>query len=77
MQLARTSDLLFGPADIVSYVSQAITLRPGDLLLTGTTGGVGDARKPPVYLKPGQVLRTWVEGLGECVNLCVAEKPAR
>ena len=77
MQLARTSDLLFGPADIVSYVSQAITLRPGDLLLTGTTGGVGDARKPPVYLKPGQVLRTWVEGLGECVNRCVAEKPAR
>ncbi len=76
MQLARTSDLLFGPADIVSYVSQAITLRPGDLLLTGTTGGVGDARKPPVYLKPGQVLRTWVEGLGECVNRCVAEKAA-
>jgi len=77
MQLARTSDLLFGPADIVSYISQAITLRPGDLVLTGTTGGVGDARTPPVYLKPGQVLRTWVEGLGECVNQCVAEKPAR
>jgi acylpyruvate hydrolase len=76
MQLARTSDLLFGPADVVSYISQAITLRPGDLVLTGTTGGVGDARKPPVYLKPGQVLRTWVEGLGECVNRCVAEKPA-
>jgi len=76
VQLARTSDLLFGPADIISYVSQIITLRPGDLLLTGTTGGVGDARKPPVYLKPGQVVRTWVEGLGECVNRCVAEKPA-
>ncbi len=76
MQLARTSDLLFGPADVVSYISQAITLRPGDLVLTGTTGGVGDARKPPVYLKPGQVLRTWVEGLGECVNRCVAEKAA-
>ena len=77
MQLARTSDLLFGPADIMSYVSQIITLRPGDLLLTGTTGGVGDARKPPVYLRPGQVVRTWVEGLGECVNRCVAEKAAR
>ena len=76
MQLARTSDLLFKPADVVSYISQAITLRPGDLVLTGTTGGGGDARKPPVYLKPGQVLRTWVEGLGECVNRCVAEKPA-
>ena len=75
-QLARTSDLLFKPADIVAYASQAITLRPGDLLLTGTTGGVGDARKPPEYLKPGQVVRTWVEGLGECVNHCVAEKAA-
>lgn len=75
MQLARTSDLLFKPADIVAYVSQAITLRPGDLLLTGTTGGVGDARKPPVYLRPGQVVRTWIEGLGECVNRCVEEKP--
>ncbi len=77
MQLARTSDLLFKPADVVAYASQAITLRPGDLLLTGTTGGVGDARKPPVYLRPGQVMRTWVEGLGECVNRCVEEKPAR
>ena len=76
MQLARTSDLLFTPADVVAYTSQAITLRPGDLLLTGTTGGVGDARKPPVYLQPGQVLRSYVEGLGECVNHCVAEKNA-
>ncbi len=76
MQQARTSDLLFSPADIVAYTSQTITLRPGDLLLTGTTGGVGDARKPPVYLKPGQVLRTYIEGLGECVNHCVAEKSA-
>jgi acylpyruvate hydrolase len=77
MQQARTSDLLFKPADIVAYVSQAITLNPGDLLLTGTTGGVGDARKPPVYLKPGQVLRTYIEGLGECVNHCVPEKTAQ
>jgi len=77
MQQARTSDLLFTPADVVAYASQAITLRPGDLLLTGTTGGVGDARKPPVYLKPGQVLRSYVEGLGECVNHCVTEKPVQ
>ena len=76
MQQARTSDLLFKPADVVAYASQAITLRPGDLLLTGTTGGVGDARKPPVYLKPGQVVRTYIEGVGECVNHCVAEKAA-
>jgi acylpyruvate hydrolase len=76
MQQARTSDLLFTPADVIAYASQAITLRPGDLILTGTTGGVGDARKPPVYLKPGQVLRTSVEGLGECVNHTIAEKNA-
>jgi acylpyruvate hydrolase len=76
MQQARTSDLLFKPADIVAYVSQAITLRPGDLLLTGTTGGVGDHRKPPVYLLPGQVVRTWIDGVGECVNRCVEEKAA-
>jgi acylpyruvate hydrolase len=74
MQHARTSDLLFKPADVIAYISQAITLNPGDLILTGTTGGVGDARKPPVYLKPGQVVRCYVEGLGECVNHCVAEK---
>jgi acylpyruvate hydrolase len=67
---------VFKPADIVAYASQAITLRPGDLLLTGTTGGVGDARKPPVYLRPGQVMRTWIEGVGECVNHCVKEKIA-
>ena len=74
MQQSRTSDLLFGPAEIAAYASQAITLRPGDLIATGTCGGVGDARKPPVYLQPGNVLRTWIEGLGECVNHCVAEK---
>ena len=54
MQQSRTSDLLFSPADIAAYASQAITLQPGDLLLTGTPGGVGNARKPPVYLQPGQ-----------------------
>jgi acylpyruvate hydrolase len=74
MQQSRTSDLLFGVADIVAYASQAVTLRPGDLIATGTPGGVGNARTPPVYLQPGNVLRTWIEGLGECVNLCVAEK---
>ncbi len=74
MQQSRTSDLLFTPAEIIAYASQAITLRPGDLFATGTPGGVGDARKPPVYLQPGNVLRTWIEGLGECVNPCVADK---
>jgi acylpyruvate hydrolase len=74
MQQSRTSDLLFGPAEIAAYASQVITLQPGDLLLTGTPGGVGNARKPPVYLQPGQMLRTVIEGIGECVNRCVPDK---
>ncbi|HTT55043.1 MAG TPA: fumarylacetoacetate hydrolase family protein [Streptosporangiaceae bacterium] len=73
-QQSRTSDLLFKPADIAAYASQVITLQPGDLLLTGTPGGVGNARQPPVYLQPGQTLRTAIEGLGECVNRCVPER---
>ncbi|MFF5670732.1 fumarylacetoacetate hydrolase family protein [Streptomyces hygroscopicus] len=73
MQHSRTSDLLFGIADIVAYVSGIITLLPGDVICTGTPGGVGDGRDPKVYLKEGQTLRTVVEGLGETVNVCVRE----
>ena len=73
MQKARTSDLLFPPAEIASYISQIITLEPGDLIATGTPGGVGMARDPQVWLKPGQVVRTSIEGLGELVNTCVKE----
>jgi acylpyruvate hydrolase len=74
MQRSRTSDLLFGPAEIVAYISRFTTLRPGDLIATGTPGGVGSARDPQVFLQPGQVLRTAIEGLGECVNTCHEEK---
>jgi len=74
MQQSRTSDLLFKPADVAAYASQVITLQPGDLLLTGTPGGVGNARKPPVYLQPGQTMRSTIEGLGECLNRCVPEQ---
>ncbi|MDN3055071.1 fumarylacetoacetate hydrolase family protein [Streptomyces sp. SRF1] len=73
MQHSRTSDLLFGIADIVAYVSGIITLLPGDVICTGTPGGVGDGRDPKVYLKEGQTLRTVIEGLGETVNVCVRE----
>ena len=73
MQRGRTSDLLFGPAAIVSYISQFATLCPGDLVSTGTPGGVGAGRDPQVFLQPGQVLTTAIEGIGSCVNHCVAE----
>ena len=74
MQTGRTSDLLFQPAAIVAYVSQFTTLRPGDLIATGTPGGVGAGRDPKVFLAPGQVLETAIEGIGACRNLMVEDK---
>jgi acylpyruvate hydrolase len=74
-QRSRTGQLVFGPAAIVSYVSTVVTLRPGDLLLTGTPGGVGFAMDPPTFLAAGQEVRTGIEGIGELVNRCVAEAP--
>lgn len=76
MQRARTSDLLFTPAEIVAYISQFTILQPGDLIATGTPGGIGAARDPQVFLRPGQVVRAVVEGLGECRNTCLAERPS-
>lgn len=73
MQRGSTSDLVFSPAAIVSYVSQFTTLVPGDVLLTGTPEGVGDARSPKLRLHEGQLLTTTVQELGTCRNLCVDE----
>lgn len=75
VQKARTSDLVFRPEEIVSYISRIVTLDPGDLITTGTPSGVGMARNPQVWLRPGQVVRTIIEGLGELVNECVGEQP--
>ncbi|HEV7861726.1 MAG TPA: fumarylacetoacetate hydrolase family protein [Acidimicrobiia bacterium] len=74
MQTGRTGDLLFNPAAIVAYVSQFTTLRPGDLIATGTPGGVGAGRNPKVFLTPGQTLETAIEGIGTCRNLMVEDK---
>ncbi len=66
MQDGTTANMIFGVKTLVSYVSQFITLHPGDIIATGTPAGVGMGRKPePVYLHPGQTLRLGVEGLGE------------
>jgi acylpyruvate hydrolase len=75
-QHANTSDLLFTPEDIVAYVSQFTTLEPGDLIATGTPGGVGAGRKPPVFLRDGQRMVTAIDGLGALSNHCVAERAA-
>jgi len=72
MQSDTTGDLLFDPVALVEYVSTMIRLRPGDLIATGTPGGVGHARKPPVYLCPGQTVTCTIEGIGSLRNRVVA-----
>ncbi|HEY1572519.1 MAG TPA: fumarylacetoacetate hydrolase family protein [Pseudonocardiaceae bacterium] len=74
MQESNTDDLLFSPADIVSYVSQIVTLEPGDVIATGTPGGVAAGRDPSPWLRPGQTVVTEVEGVGVLRNTCVAER---
>jgi 2-keto-4-pentenoate hydratase/2-oxohepta-3-ene-1,7-dioic acid hydratase in catechol pathway len=64
-QSSNTADLIFGVDEIVSYVSQFMTLLPGDVIPTGTPSGVGMGFKPPKFLKPGDQVRLSVEGLGE------------
>jgi 2-keto-4-pentenoate hydratase/2-oxohepta-3-ene-1,7-dioic acid hydratase in catechol pathway len=63
-QDSRTSDLIFGPQALVDFIAEAITLEPGDLILTGTPSGVGVAMDPPRFLADGDVVRCEVEGLG-------------
>jgi acylpyruvate hydrolase len=71
VQNADTADLVFDPIALIVYISQLITLAPGDLIATGTPGGVGHARKPPRYLTEHAELVTRVEGIGECRNTMV------
>lgn len=72
VQDTTTDDLIFGVADIVSYLSGIVQLLPGDVVFTGTPGGVGVSRKPPVFLKPGDVLVSTIDGIGSTTNRCVA-----
>jgi acylpyruvate hydrolase len=71
MQDSRTSDLIFGVGAVAAYISQIMSLEPGMLVLTGTPSGVGAARKPPAFLRDGQVVRTTIEGIGVLENHCV------
>ena len=74
VQQANTSDLVFDPVALVEYVSTIITLRPGDVIATGTPGGVGHARKPARYLAGGDILVTHIAGLGVAENQAVKEQ---
>jgi 2-keto-4-pentenoate hydratase/2-oxohepta-3-ene-1,7-dioic acid hydratase in catechol pathway len=72
-QSARTSDLFFGVAEIVSHCSQAFTLEPGDVIATGTPAGVGAFRMPPVWLADGDEVVVEIERIGRLVNRCRTE----
>jgi 2-keto-4-pentenoate hydratase/2-oxohepta-3-ene-1,7-dioic acid hydratase in catechol pathway len=67
-QDSHTSKMIFTLAEQISHLSTRVTLRPGDLILTGTPAGVGLARKE--FLKPGDVVKVWVEGVGTLTNTC-------
>ena len=73
MQDSNTSNLIFKVPQLIAYLSSVFTLEPGDIISTGTPAGVGFARKPPRWLKPGDEVVVRVEGLGELRNPVVAE----
>ena len=79
VQDGRTSDMVFGVAELIAFVSASITLEPGDLVITGTPPGVGAFRDPPVFLEPGDVVPVEVVGIGSLTNPIVdadGEAPA-
>jgi 2-keto-4-pentenoate hydratase/2-oxohepta-3-ene-1,7-dioic acid hydratase in catechol pathway len=73
MQSSNTRHLIFGVPKLIAFLSSVFTLEPGDIISTGTPAGVGFARQPPRWLKPGDEVVVRVEGLGELVNPVVAE----
>jgi 2-keto-4-pentenoate hydratase/2-oxohepta-3-ene-1,7-dioic acid hydratase in catechol pathway len=72
MQDSNTSNQVFGVAEVIAFVSQAITLEPDDLIITGTPAGVGAFRKPQVWLQPGDEITIEIDGLGSITNSVVA-----
>jgi 2-keto-4-pentenoate hydratase/2-oxohepta-3-ene-1,7-dioic acid hydratase in catechol pathway len=75
MQNSSTAELIFQPSMLLSYLSQVVTLEPGDLLFTGTPAGVGVARSPQVFLKPGDRIEVEIESIGTLSNPCIAPPP--
>lgn len=68
VQEARTDDLIFPIPALIEYCSTFTELNPGDVIITGTTGGVGAFREPPLWMKPGDVVEVEISGLGKLVN---------
>ncbi len=73
MQTGSTSTMIFSAFHIVHYLSQFMSLLPGDVIATGTPPGVGLGMKPPVFLKPGDVMKLGIENLGEQEQTCIAD----
>lgn len=73
MQNSRTSDMVFSVPRLIAELSAVVPLLPGDVIFTGTPAGVGAARQPPRFLQPGDVLTSWIEGIGELRNVMAAE----
>jgi 2-keto-4-pentenoate hydratase/2-oxohepta-3-ene-1,7-dioic acid hydratase in catechol pathway len=73
MQDSNTDQLIFGVPALIEFISQSITLEPGDVIATGTPPGVGFARKPPVFLQPGDQMEVLIEGMGGLGNPVVSE----
>jgi 2-keto-4-pentenoate hydratase/2-oxohepta-3-ene-1,7-dioic acid hydratase in catechol pathway len=71
VQDARTSDLIFSVPKLIAELSAVLPLLPGDVIFTGTPAGVGIARQPARFLQPGQILESWIEGIGTIRNRCV------
>lgn len=76
VQDASTSDMVFDVASLISTLSEAMTLEPGDVIVTGTPSGVGAARKPPLFMKAGDICEVEIEGLGRLSNPIADEFPA-
>ena len=74
VQDAVAGDMIFSIPEQIAYISTFTALLPGDVIVTGTPGGVGHARKPPRYLHEGSVVSTLIEGVGECRNVCRTEQ---
>ena len=72
MQDGSTADLIFSVPELISFISRAITLEPGDVIATGTPSGVGVFREPPVFLEPGDRVRCEIDGIGAVENPVVA-----
>lgn len=73
VQSGTTADMIFTPAQLVSYISTFMSLEPGDVIACGTPAGVGMSKKPRRWLRPGEEVTTRIEGIGEITNICRPE----